>query len=203
MEKERSDELTDETMKRYALTHGVSHLVVAKRKEDAKKLILDVKWLMARASDGVRLMEDCKLLEEDRTVAVIGSAVGLSLSDLKKDPRRLVSQLCGRLMGAAGMMRRKEVKEEGDGRSGGGGGGRGESKEGERKEEAKEKEKGGEKKSLSTEYDYKFVHTWHQNKEDLPIRRNMITNIVHLLQKRKPNAPPEWLKKVRAHKDFF
>ena len=42
----------------------------------------------------------------------------------------------------------------------------------------------------------KFVPTWHQNKEDLPLRRNMITQIVHLLQKRKPNAPPEWLKKI-------
>ena len=42
----------------------------------------------------------------------------------------------------------------------------------------------------------KFVPTWHKNKEDLPIRRNMITQIVHLLQKRKPNAPPEWLKKI-------
>jgi hypothetical protein len=42
----------------------------------------------------------------------------------------------------------------------------------------------------------KFIPTWHKNKEDLPIRRNMITQIVHLLQKRKPNAPPEWLKKI-------
>jgi hypothetical protein len=64
----------------YALTHGVSHLVAAKRKGDAKTLILDVDWLMARASDGVRLMDDCQLLKEDRTVAAIRSAVGLSLS---------------------------------------------------------------------------------------------------------------------------
>ena len=42
----------------------------------------------------------------------------------------------------------------------------------------------------------KFKPTWHLNKEDLPIRRNMITQIVHLLQKRKPHAPPEWLKKI-------
>jgi hypothetical protein len=35
---------------------------------------------MARASDGVRLMDDCQLLKEDRTVAAIRSAVGLSLS---------------------------------------------------------------------------------------------------------------------------
>ena len=90
---------------------------------------------MARASDGVRLMDDCQLLEEDRSVAAIRSAVGLSLSDLKKDPRRLVGQLYGRLMAAAGMMRVKEENNE-----------TGERKEGERKEgggsdENKEKER--------------------------------------------------------------
>jgi len=42
----------------------------------------------------------------------------------------------------------------------------------------------------------KFQPTWHLNKEDLPMRRTMITQLVHLLQKRKPHAPPEWLKKI-------
>ena len=28
------------------------------------------------------------------------------------------------------------------------------------------------------------------------MRRTMITQLVHLLQKRKPHAPPEWLKKI-------
>ena len=66
---------------------------------------------MARASDGLRLMDDCKLLEDDRTVAVIGSAIGLSLGELRKDPRRLVGQLVGRLMWAAGL---GEEEEEGE-----------------------------------------------------------------------------------------
>ena len=86
----------------YALTHGVAHLVECNRKDDAKKLMLDVKYLLARGDDGVRLVEDCKRLQGDRTMEVLSSAIGLSLGDMRKDPRRIVGQLVGRLMTVAG-----------------------------------------------------------------------------------------------------
>merc|ERR1712166_1570242 len=87
----------------YALTHGIAHLVESGRKDDAKKLLLDVKYLLARSNDGVRLMEDCKRLQGDRTMEVLNSALGLSLSDIRKDPKRIVGQLVGRLMWTAGV----------------------------------------------------------------------------------------------------
>merc|ERR1712166_1383984 len=87
----------------YALTHGVAHLVECNRKDDAKKLMLDVKYLLARGDDGVRLVEDCKRLQGDRTMEGLSSALGLSLYDLRKDPRRIVGQLVGRLMWSAGV----------------------------------------------------------------------------------------------------
>ena len=43
-----------------------------------------------------------KRLNGDRTAEALASAIGLSLSDLKKDPRRLAGQLMGRLMAVAG-----------------------------------------------------------------------------------------------------
>jgi hypothetical protein len=99
-------------MHEYALTHGVAHLVECNRKDDAKKLLLDVKYLLARSNDGVRLVEDCKLLKGDRTIEVLGSALGLSLSDMRKDPRRIVGQLVGRLMWSAGVGVEEKAKED-------------------------------------------------------------------------------------------
>merc|ERR1712166_932505 len=72
----------------YALTHGIAHLVAAGNMDDSKKLLLDVKYLLARGDDGVRLMEDCKRLQGDRTMEVLSSALGLSLSNMRNDPRR-------------------------------------------------------------------------------------------------------------------
>jgi hypothetical protein len=71
---------------KYALRHGVSHLIAAGRKEEARTLFLDVGWLMARAGEGVRLMEDCRLFKGDRVVELIESCVRLALADLRKDP---------------------------------------------------------------------------------------------------------------------
>ena len=69
----------------YALKHGVAHLVACKRKKEAKKLLLNVKYLLARRDDRsiVRyvdtgfegLMEDCELLKGDRTMEVLGHAI--------------------------------------------------------------------------------------------------------------------------------
>ena len=66
-------------------------------------MMLDVGWLLSRASDGVRLREDYRLLKGDRTMEVVGQAIGLSLNDLRKDSRRVVGQLVGRLMAVAGV----------------------------------------------------------------------------------------------------
>merc|ERR1712166_959891 len=96
----------------YALTHGVAHLVECNRKDDAKKLLLDVKYLLARSNDGVRLVEDCKRLQGDRTMEVLSSALGLSLNDMRKDPRRIVGQLVGRLMWSAGVGVQEKEKED-------------------------------------------------------------------------------------------
>ena len=93
---------SEDTTHGYALRHGVAHLLEAGRRADARALILDVHWLMARGDDGMGIIADCKRLEGDRTAALIAQAVGLSLPDLRKDPRRLAGQLVGRLVGAAG-----------------------------------------------------------------------------------------------------
>merc|ERR1712166_840676 len=66
----------------------------------------------ARSNDGVRLMEDCKRLQGDRTMEVLGSALGLSLGDMRKDPRRIVGQLVGRLMWPAGVGVEEKEKED-------------------------------------------------------------------------------------------
>lgn len=98
----------------YSLSHCITHLVAAGMKEDAKKLLLNVDWLMTRASDGIHLIEDCKRVENDRVVEIIGSAIDLSLNDLRKDPRRMVGQLVGRLMWTAGERSEEERKEGGE-----------------------------------------------------------------------------------------
>ena len=54
---------------------------------------------MARGDDGMGIIADCKRLEGDRTAALIAQAVGLSLPDLRKDPRQPAGQLVGRLVG--------------------------------------------------------------------------------------------------------
>ena len=90
-------------MRDYALAHGVAHLLAAERHVDARKMMLDVEWILARANDGVRLMEDYRRLKGDRTMEVVGQAISLSLSDLRKDSRRVVGQLIGRLMAVAGV----------------------------------------------------------------------------------------------------
>ena len=74
--------------------------------------MLDVKYVLARGDDGVRLMEDCKRLQGDRTMEVLGSALGLSLGDMRKGPRRIVGQLVGRLMWSAGVGVEEEGKED-------------------------------------------------------------------------------------------
>jgi WD40 repeat protein len=110
--KENEEENEETLMHSYALTHGVAHLVECNRKDDAKKLMLDVKYLLARGDDGVRLVEDCKRLQGDRTMEVLSSALGLSLGDMRKDPRRIVSQLVGRLMWSAGVGGEEKEKED-------------------------------------------------------------------------------------------
>ena len=110
----------DENSWRYILTHGVAHLMGAGMKKEARTLVLDVGWLMARASEGLRVIEDCRLFKGDRVVDLIGSCVGLALADLRKDPRRLAGQLVGRLRGVVeGAAREREKKEKEEGGVGG------------------------------------------------------------------------------------
>ena len=90
----------------YILRHGITHLLDVGNIDAAKTLLLDVNWLMLRAREGIRLLEDCKrvskMLINDRVVHMLGNAVLHSLNDLRKDPNRLASQLVGRLMQLAG-----------------------------------------------------------------------------------------------------
>ena len=101
----------------YALRNVIAHLVESGERESARELLMDVGYLCRRAEEGAALVQDCQRLEGDRTVELIGRAIGLSLSDLRKDPRRMRGQLVGRLLSVV-----REVRE--------GGGGEGEGKEG-------------------------------------------------------------------------
>ena len=92
----------------YVLKHGIAHLVAAGRHKEARALLLEnISWLMARSADGLGIMEDCRRVVEaageggDRVVDLVRRALDLSMSELRKDPRRLPGQLVGRLMGSA------------------------------------------------------------------------------------------------------
>ena len=98
------DEMADQNTLEYVLRHGVAHLLDAGKRKDARRIVLNVKWLLARGGDGLGVMEDCKRFGgSDRTMRVLGQAISLSMSDLRKDPRRVVGQLVGRLMAVAGV----------------------------------------------------------------------------------------------------
>jgi len=56
----------------YILKHGVAHLIGAGMKKEARTLVLDVGWLMARAGDGLGLVGDCRLFEGDRELCGVG-----------------------------------------------------------------------------------------------------------------------------------
>jgi hypothetical protein len=62
----------------YAFKHVVSHLLESDRKEKAKKLLLNVGFLLARGNDGAGLIRDCQRMKGDRTVEILSSAIGLS-----------------------------------------------------------------------------------------------------------------------------
>jgi WD40 repeat protein len=91
----------DTIMMHYSLKHVVTHLVESNRKGEARELLLDVTFLLARATDSTGLIRDCKWFEDDRVITLVGRAVGYSSNDLRKDPRRIVGQLVGRLMWSA------------------------------------------------------------------------------------------------------
>ena len=100
----------------YALRNVIAHLVESGERESARELLMDVGYLCRRAEEGAALVQDCQRLEGDRTVELIGRTIGLSLNELRKDPRRMRGQLVGRLLSVV-----REVRE--------GGGGEGEGKE--------------------------------------------------------------------------
>ena len=95
----------DEGITKYALNHGISHLVAAGRCKDARSMMLEnVTWLMARREDGMGIMEDCRILVTaaaagDRSVDLVRRALDLSMADIRQDSRRMPGQLVGRLLG--------------------------------------------------------------------------------------------------------
>ena len=99
------EEQQQDSFTKYALKHGISHLLAAGRRPEARALVLEnVAWLMARSGDGMGIMEDCRRLVnaagEDRVVDLVRRALDLAMGDLRKDPRRLPGQLVGRLLGS-------------------------------------------------------------------------------------------------------
>ena len=85
----------------YLLEHAVQHLVLAKRIEQARGLILDPAWLVARAADPEFIVECCELVGgEDHILHLVGRTVSLAADSVRSDPRQLVGQLVGRLLAA-------------------------------------------------------------------------------------------------------
>lgn len=85
--------------RQYLLKHGVAHLVAARMHKEARNLMLNVSWLMARANDGSGIVRDCELLQDvDPVIRLVGRAMALALPALRADPRQLPAQLVGRLL---------------------------------------------------------------------------------------------------------
>lgn len=94
--------LKNETTKEYLLKYGVHHLALAHMNNEARKMILDPGFLLARANDAAGIAECCELLSEgDHLLQLVGRAVTLSLDAIAGDSRQLIGQLVGRLMAAA------------------------------------------------------------------------------------------------------
>ena len=90
-----------ESTRQYLLRYGVHHLAHAGWETQARQLILDPGWLVARASDAVGIAECCQLLAGgDDLLLLLGRAVSLSLEAITEDPRQLMGQIVGRLMAA-------------------------------------------------------------------------------------------------------
>ena len=85
----------------YVLQHGVHHLALAHRIQEARDIILDPAWLIARAVDPEGIVECCELIgEADQILHLVGRAVTLATDSIRSDPRQLIGQLVGRLMAA-------------------------------------------------------------------------------------------------------
>jgi WD domain, G-beta repeat len=85
----------------YVLQHGVHHLALAHRVEEARDIILDPAWLIARAVEPEGIVECCELIgEADQILHLVGRAVTLAIDSIRSDPRQLIGQLVGRLMAA-------------------------------------------------------------------------------------------------------
>jgi hypothetical protein len=91
-----------EATKDYLLQYGVHHFALARMDHEAREMILDPGFLLARAKDAAGIAECCELLSEgDHLLQLVGRAVMLSLDAIAIDPRQFIGQLVGRLMAAS------------------------------------------------------------------------------------------------------
>jgi WD40 repeat protein len=77
------------------------HLVLAGRKDDLRRLLLEFDYLLAKLSntDPNALIADYNYLPEDKDLQLVQSALRLSTHVLARDQLQLASQLTGRLLG--------------------------------------------------------------------------------------------------------
>jgi WD40 repeat protein len=87
----------------YVFRYLGRHLASSGRANDLRELLLDIDWIgtKLRRTDIAALLEDYGLFANDRATRVLGQALRLSAHVVADEPRALVSQLFGRIDGAA------------------------------------------------------------------------------------------------------
>jgi WD40 repeat protein len=86
---------------RYPWVHLATHLVVAGRSEELRRLLFDCRWLESklRAVGLPAVLSDFEALPRDGALLMVSGALRLSAHVLAGDPGQLRSQLTGRLLG--------------------------------------------------------------------------------------------------------
>jgi len=85
----------------YFFQHLAYHLLHSGRKEELKRLVLDLRWLQARLekTDVTSLISDYDLLHDDEELGLLQHCLRLSSHVLFRDPGQLSGQLLGRMQG--------------------------------------------------------------------------------------------------------
>jgi len=85
----------------YFFQHLAYHLIAAKRKEELRELLLNIKWLQAKLDTTSinDLISDYDFLLEEEDLRLVQGAIRLSAHILSRDKTLLPEQLYGRLMG--------------------------------------------------------------------------------------------------------
>jgi WD40 repeat protein len=85
----------------YGIRHMPYHLAASGRQDELAKLLLDYQWLdeKLRRTGIQALLNDFGYVKEDKTCALVASALRMSSHILARDPGELAGQLTGRLCG--------------------------------------------------------------------------------------------------------